>query len=281
MELRIARVTAGHRPPIVSSAPYRSLGGPPRYRSGYRHNAQVSTATPRRPTDTAGPGEQPGRSLGTVWQLVTVAVIAASLVAQTWLVIIGRTDVNSGASTALLPRATRLVNLFSYFTIQSNILVLIGGIRLLIDPALRRTAWRVVRLDGLLGIVITGLVYVVVLRPASGPSGIFAWVNAGLHYLAPVLTLVGWLLFGPRPRITARVIGLALIWPLAWVGYTLIRGLITGWYPYPFLDLHELGTALVLRNLGFVVVLTAVLLALLKVADRLPALGAPTPHSDR
>jgi hypothetical protein len=28
----------------------------------------------------------------------------------------------------------------------------------------------------------------------------------------------------------------ALIYPLAWVGFSLVRGAMTGWWPYPFLD---------------------------------------------
>jgi hypothetical protein len=130
-------------------------------------------------------------------------------------------------------------------------------------------------LDGLLGITITGLVYVVVLRPLGHPTGIAAWVNAGLHYVAPPLAVLGWLLFGPRPRISVRVIALSLIWPVAWVVYTLVRGAITGWFPYPFLNVDELGMSVVLRNLGFVLLLAAVLLALLTVADRMPVLTRP------
>lgn len=79
------------------------------------------------------------------------------------------------------------------------------------------------RLDALLGILITGLVYLVALAPLTDPSGIHAWINAGLHYLASLLAPIGWLLFGPRPRIPGRVVPLALIWPLAWIAYTLLR----------------------------------------------------------
>jgi hypothetical protein len=27
-----------------------------------------------------------------------------------------------------------------------------------------------------------------------------------------------------------------LIYPLAWVAFSLVRGVLTGWWPYPFLD---------------------------------------------
>lgn len=205
-----------------------------------------------------------------VWHATTVAVVGASLIAQTWLVIIGGTDVNSVTNPVRLPLPIRLVNLFSYFTIQSNVLVLITAIRLLVDLDLTGTVWRVLRLDALLGILITGLVYLVALAPLTDPSGIHAWINAGLHYLAPLLAPIGWLLFGPRPRIPGRVVLLALIWPLAWIAYTLLRGAATGWYPYPFLDVADLGLPVALRNIGVVVVVALIIIMLLKLGDRLP-----------
>lgn len=212
-----------------------------------------------------------------IWHAVNIVITGVSLIVQTWLVIRGSVDVNSGSSTATVPLGTRLVNLFSYFTIQSNILVLIAAVRLLIDPDLSRGSsngawWRVVRLTGLLGIVITGLVYVTVLRPLASPTGIHAALNAGLHYITPPVALVGWLIFGPRPRISWRILLLAMIWPVGWIIYTLIRGAITGWYPYPFLDVAAIGAAATVRNLAVIIVLAVLLLLIMKAADRLPSL---------
>lgn len=46
------------------------------------------------------------------------------------------------------------------------------------------------RLTSMLGITITGLVYVFVLGPQPDPQGLGWWTNAGLHYVAPVLAVV-------------------------------------------------------------------------------------------
>lgn len=44
-----------------------------------------------------------------------------------------------------------------------------------------------------------------------------------------------------------------LIYPLAYVAYTLARGAVMNWYPYPFLDVTQLGYLTVLWH---IVVLT-------------------------
>jgi hypothetical protein len=257
-----------------------------------RHDRVETMIEPAPPTRSDGDSPIRG-SRSPVWSQITaswhgvnVLVTGASLIVQTWLVLVGSTDVNSGASTAASPLSTRLVNLFSYFTIQSNILVLIAAIRLLIDPSLsagptarRRTGWQVVRLTGLLGIFVTGVVYVIVLRPLSHPTGIYAAVNAGLHYVTPLLAVLGWLLLGPRPRIGWRVFWSALIWPIAWLVYTMIRGAITGWYPYPFLEVPTIGVGATARNLAVITIMAILVLLIMKAADRLPSLGGSGRHS--
>lgn len=169
---------------------------------------------------------------------------------------------------------TRVVRFWSYFTIQSNVLLLLSVLPLVRDPEHDGRWWRPLRLSALLGIVVTGLVYAVVLAPTLHPTGLGAVTNAGLHYVAPPLALVGWLLLGPRPRATWATVGWAMVWPLAWIAYTLAHGAVSGWYPYPFLDVGELGYATALRNTGFVAVLAVVLLSLFRLLDRrLPVTG--------
>jgi len=205
---------------------------------------------------------------------VLFVVVLASLVVQLGLVVTGGTDVNVGATTGHLGLDTRLVNLFSFFTIQSNLVVLVTAATLVADPFRDGRRWRILRLDALLGIVITGIVFATVLAGLVHHTGVSAWVNAGLHYVSPWVTLAGWLLFGPRPRITWRTVGWAFVWPVAWLAYTFIRGAATGWYPYPFLDVARHGYPTVARNSIAVLLLAAALAALLKLLDH----RLPSPH---
>jgi len=205
-----------------------------------------------------------------LWHAVLFAVVAAAFVAQLVLVLRGGTDVNATGTGPPPGAATRVVNLLSFFTIQSNLLVLAAAATLAANPARDGRWWRVLRLDGLLGITITGIVYATVLAGDVPLRGIEVWLNAAFHYFCPLWTVLGWLLFGPRPRITWRAVGAAFAWPSAWVGYTMVRGAVSGWYPYPFpfLDATDLGYAVALRNVAFVLVLALAIAALLRHLDR-------------
>ena len=208
-----------------------------------------------------------------VWHLVVATGVGVGLLLQLWLVLAGGTDVNSGDSGTAVPLGTRLVRLLSYFTIQSNILVFVSVLALAIDPRRDGPLWRVLRLDGLLGIVVTGLVYEVALRSLLDLHGLAWWTDTLLHVFAPWLTLLGWLLFGPRPRITWSTVARAMIWPAAWLLYTFVHGAVSGWYPYPFLDVTELGYPVALRNTALVLALGILLASAYKLLDdRLPAL---------
>ena len=47
----------------------------------------------------------------------------------------------------------------------------------------------------------------------------------------------------------------ALLWPLAYAGYALIRGAATGFWPYPFLDAATLGLPRLALNITVLVAL--------------------------
>ncbi|MGD0702355.1 MAG: Pr6Pr family membrane protein [Trebonia sp.] len=202
------------------------------------------------------------------WSAVLAAVLMASLITQVVLLVHGGTDVNTVTSEGRAGLAVRFGRLLSYFTIESNLLVLALAVSLLLNPVRDGRVWRVLHADALLGIIITGLVFSTVLAGLVHPHGIAAWVNAGLHYFAPAWTLVGWLLFGPRPRLDWATLGLAFGWPLLWIIYTFAHGAATGWYPYPFLDAHLHGYGIALRNTAAVLVLALIIVAILRFLDR-------------
>ncbi len=207
-----------------------------------------------------------------IWFGAIAVIVAIALVIQIVLIFVGGQDANSGAN-ATGPIGTRLVRLFSFFTIQSNIFVLGTSIALALNIFRDGRVWRVLRFDALLGIIITGLVYDAVLAPLVHPTGWALAATIGFHYIAPWATLIGWLLFGPRPRIGWAAMALGFIWPILWIVYTFVHGAVTGWYPYPFLDVTTIGFADSVRNSAGVLAIGVVLAVILTLLDRyLPSL---------
>jgi hypothetical protein len=199
------------------------------------------------------------------WHVTITLLIAMAMLVQLWIAIrVSATPpghaVGRLAGTAMPNRVLRVL---SFFTIQSNILCAITSAQLARNPDRGGKIWRAVRLAALFGIVVTGIVYSTALAKIHEPHG---WqetsTNAVFHYVAPIMMLVGWLLFGPRPRIEPWTIALSLLWPVLWITYILIYGEVTSWYPYPFIDVITHGYGRVSVN-GVAVLAVLLLVTLL------------------
>ncbi len=203
-----------------------------------------------------------------LWNAGVAVVVGAALVLQFVLV------AWFPAETNLNGLGPRLLEFISYFTVQSNILVLVAAVTLARDPARDGAVWRVLRLDAVLAITVTGVVHYNVLRPIQTLTGWSSVADILLHVVSPIVVVIGWLMFGPRPRIDWRTVGGSVIWPILWLVYTLILGEIRGWYPYPFVDVDVHGYGPVLLNCA---VVTVIFLGLAAVARWLDRVLAPTP----
>ncbi|HYN65507.1 MAG TPA: Pr6Pr family membrane protein [Ornithinibacter sp.] len=208
---------------------------------------------------------------------LTAVVAVAALVLQTVLVVSGDSVL---AEQEVPPLLTRLGRLVSYFTIQSNLLVAVTAVQLARDPVRDGRGWRAVRAAALVGITVTGLVHFVLLRPLLDLHGASRVADTMLHLVVPVLAVVGWLVAGPRPRAPWRDAVPALVWPVAWLVWTLVVGAVSGWYPYPFLDVGTEGAGSVAVTCIGVTVLFLALAAVLSALDRrmppAPVRGAAT-----
>ena len=137
--------------------------------------------------------------------------------------------------------AARSFNVFCFFTIQSNLIVGVTSLLLAIDLHRTSTAFRVFRLTGVVAIAITGVIYHLALANLRELTGHAAVADQLLHTVVPILGVLGWVLIGPRGLTSWRVACLALVFPGCWMAFTLIRGPIVDFYPYPFVDVGDLG----------------------------------------
>ncbi|MET9716853.1 Pr6Pr family membrane protein [Streptomyces rochei] len=150
-----------------------------------------------------------------LWHLLLFLVVTIALAAQAVLVLTDGTDANSGTHVTG-DTVARLVRLFSYFTIDSNILVAVCCAALVLNAARDSRVWRVLRLDALLSIAVTGLVFALLLAPHIHLTGTALYLTVALHYIAPPAALVGWLLFGPRAQTDGRTLVTALRRTACW-----------------------------------------------------------------
>ncbi len=149
-------------------------------------------------------------------------------------------------------------NCLSYFTIVGNAFAAIVLIVAATTPDSRRLD--VARGASTLAMLLIGIVFSVLL--AGLESIMMWWTNAVLHYLMPIVLLVDWLVTPPR-RISARDVLVWLALPLGYVVYTLVRGSLVGWYPYPFLDVATFGPARVAKYVAAITAGTIIVAAVL------------------
>ncbi|MFM1966409.1 MAG: hypothetical protein RL134_2134 [Actinomycetota bacterium] len=153
----------------------------------------------------------------------------------------------------------RVFDYFTYFTIWSNILVAVISIMLFMRPDRDSFVFRVLRLDSILMITVTGIIYNVVLAGSAELQGLEVVSNLFDHILTPLVSVLVWLFVGPRGWISWRTIGAALILPIIWLLFALVRGAFIGAYPYGFLDVATFGYGAVATNVLGVVVFAIVL----------------------
>jgi hypothetical protein len=180
------------------------------------------------------------------------------------------------------PGLARGVNTFAFFTTDSNVLAGVVAVLLALRPTRREGWFAWLALSALIMITVTGLVFQVALR------GVFdlatSWDRFGnelVHTVMPLLTVIGWLVAWPRGLFSSRTARLAILLPLSWLVFTLVRGAIAHWYPYPFMDVTRLGYGPTLVNCVWVTLLFLILAGLGVAIDRRrgspPGLPVPPP----
>ena len=123
---------------------------------------------------------------------------------------------------------------FAYFTILTNLLVALVFTGLAISRTKMRASWIVA--GTMLSILLVGIIYALLLHGKTELAGGSAVANVLLHMATPVLVTLFWIVFTPKGQLTWSHPLVWAIYPLAYLAYSLIRGVQTGKYPYPFLD---------------------------------------------
>jgi hypothetical protein len=162
------------------------------------------------------------------------------------------------------------VNFISFFTIQSNVLA--ASLFLSCATVWRRRSSPTIdswRGAAVVYMVVTGLVYAVLLSGLDDQlQTTLPWVNTVLHRVMPVAVALDWLIVPPVSRLGLARALRWLIFPAVWLGYTLVRGAIVDWYPYPFVDAGVKGyLSVALACAGIAVLFAALIWVVQRVGD--------------
>jgi len=132
----------------------------------------------------------------------------------------------------------RLGNYLSYFTQLSSLYaaaMLVAGL----SRITRRSSARYESMRGaaVLYMLITAIVYELLLARLDALRHVTPALNNWvLHRIVPLVVLCDWLYVEPRSPIPRRSAFAWLAFPVVYLGYTLVRGSVENWYPYPFVD---------------------------------------------
>lgn len=163
-----------------------------------------------------------------VGAMLIAAMAWAGLVVQTWAL--------CGASVSL---GQALWIMAGFFTITTNLLVAVVFTAIAAGWRGPGAGWVVA--GTMLSIVLVGVIYELLLRGLMELSGGSAVANGLLHVATPVAVPLFWVVWVRKGQLHWRHPLLWSIYPLAYLGYALVRGGIQGRYAYPFVDVGALG----------------------------------------
>lgn len=146
-----------------------------------------------------------------------------------------------------------LVAYLGYFTVLTNLFVAVSLTVVVMRPGHPLAGGQSLACAAV-SIALVGIAYHLLLRHVWNPQGAQWVADMLLHYAVPTLFVLWWVLCAPMPVLRGwRPLAWAL-YPAGYLAYALVRGMWLGTYPYPFIDVQQLGYGRVALNaLGLLV----------------------------
>lgn len=138
---------------------------------------------------------------------------------------------------------------FSYFSIQGTmicaVVLAVTGVRAL--QGLSETkVLTLTRLSTTVYVVVISVVYNALLRGGAGDirDAGYHWPvvpNEIIHVWGPIVMFLDWLLVAGFASIRLRASFWVVVYPIAWLAFSVVRGNVDGWWAYWFLDPTDKG----------------------------------------
>lgn len=176
---------------------------------------------------------------------------------KTVIALLGFSAIVTEIATLVERQTFNLVNFLSYFTVENNIIFAF----VILLSAFATAAGKSSRLlDALRGfstvfIVVVGIGFAILLAGLEGVQlTAVPWDNTVLHYIVPIAAVVDYLIDRPRHHLSFSRSIFWIIFPIGYFAYSLVRGSMINWYPYPFLNPANGVEALVITAAGLLAV---------------------------
>ena len=147
--------------------------------------------------------------------------------------------------------AETIIRFFSFFTILTNILVVLyftSRISVFKENYISNLSNKG-NLTALTAfILVVGLVYQIILRGTWQPTGLQKIIDELLHSAIPLFVFLYWLKFANKTDLIFKNIKFWLWYPIGYFLYVIIRGHFSNFYPYPFVNVIEIGYSQVFIN---------------------------------
>ena len=189
-------------------------------------------------------------------RLVAMAGLALglfALVAQFAIIVPARMQDGGAAVSAV-------IYYFSFFTILTNTLLALVYLGAIVRGQRWLMLFRkpITRATAAATITLVGTYYHFMLSGLYQVDGLLEVCIVIMHYVAPVLYLIWFAVWNRTGTLKWAAIPRMLVYPLVYLVFILLRGAVTGEYPYPSFDVAALGY-------GPVAMTSVVLLAVLVV----------------
>lgn len=161
-----------------------------------------------------------------------------------------------------------IIRFFTYFTILSNGLAALSFSSSLFNFSPFFSSFKVQTAIAVY-ISIVAIVYNSVLRFIWEPTGLQRLIDELLHVVNPVIFILYWYIIQIKISLTYRFIFRILIFPSVYLVSVLVIGRFSNHYPYPFLDVNQIGCLNVFVNsLGVTAVFVLVSLLFIFINNR-------------
>lgn len=142
-----------------------------------------------------------------------------------------------------------VIRFFSYFTILTNILVACYFTAQICNIKILRFLKNDTSLTAITTfILVVGLVYQFVLRSIWEPTGWQMVIDELLHTIIPSYVLLYWFFYVKLSSFNPRHLVSWLLYPFIYFAVVLLRGHFSRFYPYPFIDIQQIGYPKVIGN---------------------------------